>query len=139
MFAENDEVVAASRLEPARAVPIDAPRFVIVFCTPPTSGAWSSGTAETVTAPSCEASAPIPSPTRSIGTKTTSGPASGSRAPRSTSVPTSRVSRPLRTTRRGETFGKSRGIPIAAMSSVIESGSSRAPVARAESPRHTDK
>jgi hypothetical protein len=42
MLAENDDVVAAIRIEPARAVPIDAPRFVIVFCTTPTSGAWSS-------------------------------------------------------------------------------------------------
>ena len=62
-------VTAAIMSEPASAVPIEAPRFVIVFCTPPTSGLCSSGTAETVTAPSCEASAPIPSPTSSIGTK----------------------------------------------------------------------
>ena len=67
-------------IEPASAVPSEAPRLVIVFCTPPTSGLSSSGTAETVTAPSCEASAPIPSPIRSIGTKTISGPASASSA-----------------------------------------------------------
>ena len=69
-------------------------------------GASSSGTAETVTAPSCEASAPIPSPIRSIGTKTISGPASASSAPSRTSVPASSASRPLRTTSRGETSGK---------------------------------
>ena len=73
MFARNEDVSVAIRIEPARAVPSEAPRFVIVFWTPPTSGLSSSGTAETVTAPSCEASAPIPSPISSIGTKTISG------------------------------------------------------------------
>ena len=36
---------------PASAVPIDAPRFVMVFWMPPTCPVCSSGTAETVTAP----------------------------------------------------------------------------------------
>ncbi len=89
--------------EPASAVPSEAPRFVIVFWRPPTSGLSSSGTAETVTAPSCDASAPIPSPTSSIGTKTTSGPTPGSSPPRSTTVPARSESKPRRTTRRGET------------------------------------
>ena len=53
---------------PASAVPIDAPRFVMVFWMPPTWPVCSSGTDETVTAPSCEASAPIPSPASSMGT-----------------------------------------------------------------------
>ena len=126
-------------IEPASAVPIDAPRFVIVFCTPPTSGLSSSGTAETVTAPSCDASAPMPSPISSMGTKTTSGPASGSRPPRRTTVPSKSASSPLRTTSRGETFGRKRGMPIAAISSVIDSGSSRAPVASADRPRQTER
>ena len=34
--------------------PSDAPRLVAVFCRPPTSPLCSSGTEETVTAPSCE-------------------------------------------------------------------------------------
>jgi hypothetical protein len=75
MFARKAVVRVAIRNEPASAVPSEAPRLVAVFCTPPTSGLWSSGTAETVTAPSCDASAPIPSPISSIGTKTISGPA----------------------------------------------------------------
>ena len=125
--------------DPASAVPIDAPRFVIVFWTPPTSGLWSSGTAETVTAPSCEARAPIPRPISSIGTRTISGPESTSSAASSTTVPANNASRPLRTTSRGEMSGKSFGMPIAAIRSVRDSGSSRAPVASAESPRQTER
>ena len=117
--------MVAIKSEPASAVPSEAPRFVIVFWRPPTSGLSSSGTAETVTAPSCEASAPIPRPMRSSGTKTISGPASGSSAPSSTTVPARSASSPARTTRRGETVGKRRGIPIAAASRVTERGSSR--------------
>ena len=45
---------------------------------PPTCPVCSSGTAETVTAPSCDASAPIPSPASSIGTVTISAPAPSS-------------------------------------------------------------
>ena len=52
MFDENDTASAPIRSEPAIAVPSEAPRFVIVFWTPPTSGLSSSGTADTVTAPS---------------------------------------------------------------------------------------
>jgi hypothetical protein len=36
-------------------------------------------------------------------------------------------------------LGKKRGIPIAAASNVIESGSSRAPVASADRPRVTER
>ena len=127
-------------IEPASAVPIDAPRFVIVFWTPPTSGLCSSGTAETVTAPSCEASAPMPSPTRSIGTKTISGPGVGVERRRA-GRPCPRAARAgrARTTSRGETLGKRRGMPIAATSSVSESGSSRTPVSSADSPRQTER
>ena len=139
MFVRNAELSEAIRSEPASAVPIEAPRFVIVFWTPPTSGAWSSGTAETVTAPSCEASAPIPRPIRSMGTKTISGPASASSVPSRTTVPASSASRPQRTTSRGDTCGRKRGIPIAAASSVTESGSSRTPVASADRPRQTER
>ncbi len=56
--------------EPARAVPSAAPRLVAVFCSPPTAGLSASGTADTVTAPSCEASAPMPNPASSSGTVT---------------------------------------------------------------------
>ncbi len=48
-------VKVAIRTEPARAVPSEAPRFVEVFCKPPTSPLTSSGTEETVTAPSWDA------------------------------------------------------------------------------------
>ena len=54
----KDAVSAPIRTEPASAVPRDAPRLVAVFCRPPTSPLSSSGTDETVTAPSWDASAP---------------------------------------------------------------------------------
>ena len=44
-FVRNAEVMVAISSEPASAVPSEAPRFVIVFCMPPTSGLSSSGTA----------------------------------------------------------------------------------------------
>ena len=53
----NEAVSEVIRIAPASAVPIDAPNCVAVFWSPPTSGLCSSGTAETVTAPSCEARA----------------------------------------------------------------------------------
>ena len=81
----------------------------------------------------------MPRPTSSIGTKTISGPESASRPASSTTVPARSASRPMRTISRGDTFGSSRGMPIAAMSSVIESGSSRAPVASADRPRQTER
>ena len=45
-----------------------------MFWSPPTSPLCSSGTAETVTAPSCDASAPMPRPARSIGQSDDLGP-----------------------------------------------------------------
>ena len=72
-----------------------------MFWSPPTSPLSSSGTAETVTAPSWEASAPTPSPASSIGTVTTSGPAPSSMAAASDTIPASRAARPHVTTRRG--------------------------------------
>ena len=113
MFAMNDAVTAAIMIEPASAVPSDAPRFVIVFWTPPTSGLSSSGTAETVTAPSCEASAPMPSPTSSIGTRTISGPRPASSAAEQHDRAREQREQPGATINRGETFGSRRGIPIA--------------------------
>src|ERR687897_477787 len=139
MLVRNADVNEAIISEPASAVPSDAPRFVMVFWTPPTTGLSSSGTAETVTAPSCEASAPMPRPTSSIGTNTTSGPASASSAPRRTMVPASSDSSPTRTTSRGERCGRKRGIPIAAASSVTESGRSRMPVSIADKPSATER
>ena len=63
----NDAVSAATRTEPASAVPSEAPNCVAVFWRPPTSGLCSSGTAETVTLPSCEARPPMPRPISSSG------------------------------------------------------------------------
>ena len=68
--ARKDVASAATSTEPASAVPSDAPSWVAVFCSPPTSELFSSGTAETVTAPSCDASAPMPRPMMSSGTNT---------------------------------------------------------------------
>ena len=73
-------------------------------------GSRSSGTAETVTAPSWDASAPMPRPIRSIGTNTTSGAGVRGRARRQDDGPGEQSSSPTRTTRRGETSGKSFGI-----------------------------
>ena len=58
----KEELRAAMMIAPVSAVPIEMPRLVTVFCRPPTSPLCSSGTEETVTLPSCEASAPIPRP-----------------------------------------------------------------------------
>ena len=132
-------VRAAISIDPASAVPRDAPRLVTVFCRPPTSALRSSGTAETVTAPSCEASAPTPRPARSSGTVTISAPAPTSRARISDTVPASRATRPQVTTRRGEAWGQILGTPTAARRRVTDSGSSRIPVSTALRPRATDK
>src|SRR6516165_8882302 len=72
---------------PARAVPMDAPRLVAVFCKPPTSPLCSSGRADTVTLPSCEASAPTPRPASNIGQVTISGPAPASSAATMMTIP----------------------------------------------------
>jgi hypothetical protein len=107
---------------PASAVPIDAPRFVNVFCRPPTSPVCSSGTDETVTLPSCEARQPMPRPASSIGHVTISGPAPMSSAI-ITAMPAKKSRNLIRTTRRGG--GGKNGTPTAATSSVIERGSRR--------------
>ena len=60
MPVRNDAVSAEMSTAPARAVPIEAPSWVPVFWSPPTSPLCSSGTADTVTLPSCEAIAPMP-------------------------------------------------------------------------------
>ncbi len=129
----------AIRIDPTSAVPSEAPMLVAVFCSPPTSGLSSSGTADTVTAPSWEARAPIPSPTSSNGSVTISAEASSSMAASSTTVPANMARSPRRTTRRGLASGRKRGIPIAAISRVIDSGRSRTPVSIADSPSDTDR
>ena len=62
------------RIAPDKAVPSEIPRLEKVFWSPPTSPLCSSGSAETVTAPSCDASAPMPSPASSIGQSVISAP-----------------------------------------------------------------
>ena len=85
MPVKNEAVSAEMSTAPARAVPIEAPSWVPVFCSPPTSPLFSSGTADTVTLPSCEAIAPSPEPASSSGQVMISGPApTSSRATRST-------------------------------------------------------
>ena len=120
-------------------MPIEAPRLVPVFCSPPTSGLSSSGTADTVTLPSWEASAPIPSPASSSGTVTTSAPAAGAMLANRATRPASMASNPTRTTRRGETLGKNRGMPAAASSRVSDRGRILIPVSMADRPRATDR
>ena len=139
MPTRNDDATAAIMIEPASAVPIDAPRFVIVFWMPPTSGLWSSGTADTVTAPSCDASAPMPSPIKQHRHEDDLWPRVASSAPSSTTVPARSAKRPARTTSRGDAAGTDAGPRGAAINSVSESGSSRTPVSSAVSPRHTER
>ena len=74
MPVKNDAVIAEMSTAPASAVPIDAPSWVPVFCRPPTSPLFSSGTDETVTAPSWEAIIPSPDPASSNGQVMISGP-----------------------------------------------------------------
>ena len=59
---------------------------------------------------------------------TISGPAPTSSSATITTMPANKRAKPNRTTRRGEASGKTFGIPAAARSSVIDSGSSRTPV-----------
>ena len=136
---KNDALKAEMSTAPASAVPIDAPRLVNVFCRPPTSPLCSSGTDDTVTLPSCDANAPTPRPASSIGQVTISGPAPASSAAIMTTMPANRARNPSRTTRRGEAFGNTFGMPAAARSSVIDSGSSRTPVAMADRPSATER
>ena len=110
-----------------------------MFWSPPTSPLCSSGTLDTVTAPSCEARAPIPSPARSIGQVVISAPAPASSAAANTTIPRNNARKPSRTMRRGEACGNNFGIPTAASKSVIESGSRRIPVSIADNPSATDK
>ncbi len=138
-LVRKEDVSAAIMIDPASAVPMEEPRLVTAFWTPPTSADCACGTADTVIAPSWEASAPIPSPISSRGTVTTSAPASASSAAMRVTAPTSRDRVPSRTTRRGDTSGRNFGIRTAAASRVTDRGSSRAPVARADSPRATDR
>ena len=127
------------RIAPASAVPIDAPSWVPVFCTPPTSPLCSSGTAETVTLPSCEAIAPSPDPMSSSGPVMISGPAPMSSRLTSRTRPANSSRKPALTTRRGLASGKSFGTPAANSSSVSDIGSSRTPVSIADSPSATDR
>ena len=130
---------AAISTAPASAVPIEAPRLVTVFCNPPTSPLCSSETEDTVTLPSCDASAPTPRPASSIGQVTMSAPAPASSAATITTIPANSARNPSCTTLRGEASGHTFGMPAAASSSVIDSGSSRTPVSIADSPSATDR
>lgn len=139
MPAMKEAVRAAISIEPASAVPNEAPSCVAVFCSPPTSELFSVGTAETVTLPSCEASAPMPKPMISRGPNTIEESAPTSRLAISAITPTMSPRRPRRTMRRGEACGKRRGMPVAAIRSDSESGSSRIPVSRGDIPSATER
>src|SRR5262250_489979 len=134
MPVRKEVVSAEMSTAPASAVPMEAPRLVTVFWTPPTSPLCSSDTAETVTLPSWEASAPTPRPASSIGQVTISGPAPESSSASRITMPANSAKNPIWTTRRGEAFGKTLGTPTAASSNVTDSGSSRTPVATAQRP-----
>src|SRR5262245_61292781 len=135
----NDEVSAAISTAPASAVPTEAPRLVTVFCSPPTSSVCSSGTAPTVTAPNWEANAPIPNPASSIGQVTIWGPAPWSSSTMRVRIPASSSRKPRRATRRGFARGNTFGMPTAVISRDTDRGSTRTPVATADSPSATDR
>ena len=135
----NDAVSEAIRTEPASAVPSDAPNWLAVFWEATDLGALLVGTAETVTLPSCEARAPIPSPIRISGTARCAAVASTSIVVKSTTIPINTARSPSSTTRRGETAGKNLGMPAAASSIASESGVILSPVSIAERPRATDR
>ena len=139
MPVRNDVVRVAMTIAPVSAVPMEIPRFVIVFWSPPTSPLCSSGTEDTVTLPSCDARAPIPRPASSMGQVVISAPAPWSSAATMTTSPAKSATKPSRATRRGDASGKSLGMPAAARMSVIESGRSRTPVSIAESPSATER
>ena len=124
---------------PASAVPNEAPRFIEVFWSPPTSALRDSSTAETVTAPSWDAMVPMPRPRSSIGIATTPALAVGLIPKISTRVPASIKVRPMRTSSFGEPVGKRRGTSMADRRRASESGTSLTPVARALNSRTTDK
>jgi hypothetical protein len=62
-----------------------------------------------------------------------------SRAATKTTRPRNSATKPSWETRRGEAFGKTLGIPMAAITSVIDRGRIRTPVSIAESPSAIDK
>ena len=121
------------------AVPSDAPRLVAVFWMPPTSGARSSGRDETVTAPSCEASAPIPAPISSSGTVTIAAVAPGLSAGDEDRGPGHDQEQADARDAPGAALGRTLGIPTAITSSEIDSGTSRIPVSIADSSSTTDR
>ena len=139
MPVKNEAVIAEMSTAPASAVPIDAPSWVPVFWSPPTSPLFSSGTDETVTAPSWEAIIPSPDPASSNGQVTISGPTPTSSSDGRSTRPANSVMNPSRTTRRGDAFGRSLGTPTANTSRESDSGSSRTPVSTAEIPSATDR
>ncbi len=139
MPVKNEAVSVEMRTAPASAVPIEMPRFDAVFWSPPTSPLSSSGSAETVTAPSCDESAPMPRPARIIGQVTTSAPAPASSAATNTTIPRNSPTNPSCETSRGEARGNSLGIPTAAITSVMDSGRIRTPVWMALSPSAIDR
>jgi hypothetical protein len=123
---------------PASAVPTDAPRLVSVFWIPPTSplAGWT---------PPTQSRFRVAMPARRY-------PGLRAASARSRSQPSARVERghhdhdasenarnPIWTTRRGDACRKNLGTPTAAASSVMDSGSSRTPVAIAENPSATDR
>ena len=113
--------------------------MVTVFWIPPTSPLCSSGTDDTVTLPDCEASAPTLKAGEQHRPGHDPGPGTHLDAATMITMPVNRARNSIWTTRRGEACGKTLGTPAAASSSVMDSGSSRTPVAIAESPSATDK
>ena len=82
-----------------------------MFWTPPTSPVCSSGTEETVTLPSCEASAPIPRPASNIGQVHDLRPSAHVERATMTTMPANNERNPIWTTRRGDRSETASGHP----------------------------
>ena len=117
-----------------RAVPSAEPRFCAVNWSPPTSLRSSSPTLDWTTLPSCEASSPVPTPTRAMAPANCASSMTGSMVASSHTTATARVTRASRTIRRGPTARPSEEASMEAASMVIDTGSSRSPVSNASKP-----
>ena len=136
LLADGVVVPLPVALEPTRLKQIEdacRPDILIV------AKNFATETADTVTLPSCDASAPMPSPARIIGQVMISGPAPASSAPTNVTMPAKSSRNPIRMIRRGDVFGQILGTPSAVARSATDNGRSRTPVSTALRPSATER
>ena len=133
----NDDATTAIVIEPASAVPIDAPSSSRVL-DPADLGLWRPhhGHRDGAELRGERADA---QPDQEHRPEDDLGPELAASAASRTTVPARSAKRPARTMSLGETCESTRGTPSAAINSVSESGSRRTPISSAESPRHTER